>query len=55
MARYKAKGLRGKWSEVSMKLALTAVKSGNMKVYTAAKHFNVPRRTLVYNNIVSSL
>lgn len=46
MARYKTKGLRGNWSEASMKLALTAVKSGKMKIYTAAKHYNMPRRTL---------
>ncbi|KAK9892680.1 hypothetical protein WA026_021533 [Henosepilachna vigintioctopunctata] len=46
MARYKAKGIRGKWSEESMKQGLTAVKSGKMKVNTAAKHYNVPRRTL---------
>ncbi|VEN46250.1 unnamed protein product [Callosobruchus maculatus] len=46
MARYKSKGIRGNWSEASMKQALTAIKSGSMKVYTAAKHYNVPRRTL---------
>lgn len=46
MPRYRAKGIRGKWSEASMKQALTAVKSGKMKVNTAANHYNVPRRTL---------
>lgn len=46
MARSKTKELRGNWSEASMKLSLTAVKSGKMKVYTAAIHNKVLRGTL---------
>jgi len=46
MARYKSKGIRGNWAESAIKLALSAIKNGTMKISTAAKNFNVPRRTL---------
>ncbi|CAG5002623.1 unnamed protein product [Parnassius apollo] len=46
MARYKCKGIRGNWVEDDMKFAMSAVKRGVMRVNTAAKRFNVPRRTL---------
>ncbi|CAH1986334.1 unnamed protein product [Acanthoscelides obtectus] len=47
MARYKCKGLRSNWADANMKLALAAVRSRKMKIYTASKHYNVPRRTLI--------
>ncbi|KAJ2949421.1 hypothetical protein O0L34_g15337 [Tuta absoluta] len=46
MARYKCRGIRGRWTEDDMIKAMSAVKRGVMKVYTASKHFNIPRRTL---------
>ncbi|KAL0868255.1 hypothetical protein ABMA27_007786 [Loxostege sticticalis] len=44
--RYKCRGIRGKWTEEDMLKALAAVKRRTMKIYTALKHFNIPRRTL---------
>nr|CAH7719104.1 unnamed protein product [Callosobruchus chinensis] len=44
--RYKSRGIRGKWTEENMQKALAAVKRGVMKIYTASKHFDIPRRTL---------
>lgn len=46
MARYKSKGIRGNWSEDHLRQALSAVKNGSMKIYTAAKQYQIPRRTL---------
>ncbi|XP_013200639.2 uncharacterized protein LOC106143167 [Amyelois transitella] len=45
MPRYKSKGIRSNWSEDDMKRAIAAVKRG-VKIYTAAKNYNIPRRTL---------
>lgn len=39
-------GARGKWSEDSMKQAISAVRAGRFGLNKAAKHFNVPKATL---------
>ncbi|XP_047997351.1 uncharacterized protein LOC125234969 [Leguminivora glycinivorella] len=44
--RYRSMGLRARWTQEEMQLAMAAVKSGEMGVYTASQHFNIPRRTL---------
>lgn len=44
--RYKCRDIRAKWTEENMQKALAEVMRGRMKIYTASKYYNIPRRTL---------